>query len=163
MEENKRGGLIPKPKRKDKEYDRAISLMQYYVQLMWFVYGAFLLAETFLLGAIIQLAETRKALAVGGSLFGFLLTVPWWTSFKYYHVLYLFIVAKARACEPATGTFFLSGGHLIKGKKYRKDKRIGEIAMPFFARVFGPSRAVTSLIYAFAICFFFVGCYFVSF
>jgi hypothetical protein len=61
----------------NKQYDRAISLIQYHVQLMWLIYGAFLLAETVLLGAIAQIASNQKALAIGGAFLGALLTIPW--------------------------------------------------------------------------------------
>lgn len=57
---------------KDKQYDRAITLIQYYVQLMWFIFGAFLLAETVLLGAVASVAKDGSkpaSLGFGGRRF----------------------------------------------------------------------------------------------
>jgi hypothetical protein len=149
MNENRNGNAMDERERKDKQYDRAISLIQYYVQLTWLVYGAFLLAETVLLGAVAQIAKDQHELAIGGSILGLFLAIPWWASFKYNHSLYLLRMSEARACEPDTGTFFTSGGDIIGGKTIH-DPAMGAISIPRLARFLRPARAVTWLIYIFA-------------
>jgi hypothetical protein len=41
----------------EKQYELAITLIQYYVELFWLIFGAFLLAETVLIGAIASIAK----------------------------------------------------------------------------------------------------------
>ena len=98
----------------DKQYDRAIALIQYYVQLFWLIFGAFLLAETVLLGAIASVAKDGpNAFVFGGAILGLLLILPWWASFRYNHALYTLRVHEARSLEPTVGTFFTNGKELI--------------------------------------------------
>jgi hypothetical protein len=69
------------------EYDRALSLMQYHIQLLWQQFGVFLLAETVLMGflgtAVIQQSSAPQNdwLTFGGAVFGFLLCFPWWSTY----------------------------------------------------------------------------------
>lgn len=139
-----------------KKYDRAILLIQYYVQLMWLIFGAFLLAETVLLGALVQIANNGpKELIFGGSIIGLLLTYPWWASFKYNHALYLLRMSEARTCEPEEGSFFSTGYDLTKGKVLDADQ-MGEIRIPRMARLMRPANSVTILICIFALAFLFI-------
>jgi hypothetical protein len=134
------------------QYDRAITLIQYYVQLMWFIFGAFLLAETVLLGAVASLAkEGPRDVLLGISTVGFLLAIPWWTSYRYNHSLYLLRVAEARSLEPGVGTFFTTGARLIDGNAI--ESVIGAIRIPWSARLLSPNRAVLALVALFLAAF----------
>jgi len=151
MEKDKKEAINDKNSKK--QYDRAIALIQYYVQLMWLIFGAFLLAEVILLGALLQIAKDGpQELIFGGSIVGLLLAYPWWASFKYNHALYLLHMSKARACEPKEGTFFTTGYQLIQGKGIEADQ-MGTINIPRMARLMGPAKAVTSLIWVFVLAF----------
>lgn len=137
-----------------KQYDRLITLIQFYVQVTWFVFGAFMITETVLLGAIAAAATPKdgpKPFVFGSALIGLLLTIPWWTSFRYNHALYLLRISEARNLEPAAGTFFTTGKQLIDGK--HKESDIGRIAIPRTARILSPSRAVLFLIAIFFVAF----------
>ena len=66
------------------KYDFALQLIQYEVQRLWTIFGIFLLAETVLLGAIVQVfAGGPKGLVFVGALVGLLLVIPWWATFAY--------------------------------------------------------------------------------
>jgi hypothetical protein len=77
-----------------KEYKLAISLMEYHTNLLWLEFGAFLLAETIILGIlgqmIIQNESHNRILITAVSTFGLILCIPWGTTFehnyKYYHL-----------------------------------------------------------------------------
>jgi len=143
-------------KRKAKRYDRAIVLIQYHVQLLWLMFTAFLIAETVLLGAIAQIAKEQNNLAFGGSILGFLLVFPWWTTFRYNHAMYLLRISEAKSCEPEIGTFFLTGDELIKGNKITP-KGMDPISIGCFSRFLNPKKAITVLIVAFAVSFLLIG------
>ena len=120
-------------------YDRAITLIQYYVQLMWFIFGAFLLAETVLLGALASLVKDGPSpLVVGVAVVGMLLTIPWWTSYRYNHSLYRLRVAEALRLEPGTGESFTTGKRLIDGQPYVAE--FGPISIPRLARILSPNE-----------------------
>jgi hypothetical protein len=135
-----------------KQYDRVLMLIQYYVQLTWLIFGAFLLAETVLFAAIAAAAKDGPRLFVFlAAALGLLLTLPWWSSFRYNHALYLLRVAEARKLEPLAGTFFTSGAELISGVTVQST--FGPISIPAFARELSPSRSVQFLIFLFAVSF----------
>lgn len=133
----------------EKQYDRALTLIQYYVQLTWLIFGAFLLAETVLVAAAATVAKDAPALVFFGSLLGLALALPWWASFRYNHALYLLRVFEARSLEPAVGTFFTTGNQLIKGAKLFE----GEVQIPKVARALSPRKSCTMLILTFVIVF----------
>lgn len=135
------------------QYDRAIALIQYYVQLTWLVFGAFLLAETVLLTAIGSLLGSGDhALAFAGALFGLLLVLPWWASFKYNHSLYKLRVYEARALETVVAEFFTRGNTLLTTGRVVVAE-FPEIRMPRLARILAPRRSVSLLIALFALAF----------
>jgi hypothetical protein len=100
---------------KHKNYDRAIVLIQNQVQLFWLVFGAFLITETMILGGIIS-TEKGNLWTFFGAIFGLLLCIPWWGSFRYNHKFYELRMAEAREFEPKQGNFFNNGKRLIEGK-----------------------------------------------
>jgi hypothetical protein len=135
----------------DKQYDRAIALIQYYVQLFWLIFGAFLLAETVLLGAIASVAKDGpNAFVFGGAILGLLLILPWWASFRYNHALYTLRVHEARSLEPTVGTFFTNGKELIDKGVSSLDPKI---RIPRLARLLAPRHSVLSLILVFTVAF----------
>jgi hypothetical protein len=108
-----------------------------------------------LLAAIVTVAKDGpEYFAFATSVFGLLLTIPWWSSFRYNHALYLLRVAEARALEPQAGSFFTAGSELIDGNSERTS--IGLISIPRLARVLSPSRSVQFLIALFFAAFFFL-------
>ena len=132
--------IPPSPEQNAVQYDRGLTLIDYYVQLSWLVFGAFLLTETMLLAGIASVAKDGPCLWVfGGSLLGFVLAFPWWTSFRYNHALYLLRVTEARKCEPSAGNFFTNGHELIKGKWFL-DPSGRKVRIPRLARLLPPSR-----------------------
>ena len=137
----------------DKQYDRAISLIQYYVNLTWLIFGAFLLTETVLLAGIASIAKDGPVSWIfGGSILGLILAFPWWSSFKYNHALYVLRMTEASKCEPMAGQFFSTGRQLINGANLC-DPRGRRVTIPAAARYLSPSHSVTLLIYCFAIVF----------
>ena len=136
----------------DKQYDRLISLIQYYVQLTWLIFGAFLLSQTVLLGVIATAAKDGSRFFVfGAAILGLLLTLPWWSSFRYNHALYLLRIAEARKLEPQVGSCFTTGSKLIDGDII--ESPIGPISIPWLSRVLSPSRSVSMLIFLYAFSF----------
>ncbi|HVX90988.1 MAG TPA: hypothetical protein VHC20_05190 [Candidatus Paceibacterota bacterium] len=135
----------------EKQYDRAITLIQYYVQLFWLIFGAFLLAETVLIGAVAAIAkEGPDAFVFGGALLGLFLILPWWATFRYNHALYALRVHEARSLEPSVGTFFTNGKQLIDDGVSKADAKI---RIPYLARLFAPRYSVLLLIAVFALAF----------
>ena len=131
-----------------KQYDRAITLIQYYVQLMWLIFGAFLLAETVLIAAIASIAKDGPALLVFcGSILGLILAAPWWASFRYNHALYLLRMNQARTLEPAEATFFTTGKQLVDGAS------VEGVQISRLARALSPRRSCDFLIFVFALVF----------
>lgn len=142
-----------KQDRADKQYDRLIELINYYVQLTWLIFGAFLLSETVLLGVVATAANDGPRLLVFGTgVLGLLLTLPWWSSYRYNHALYLLRIAEARKLEPQVGNFFSSGNKLIAGEIF--ESPIGPISIPWLSRKLPPSKSVSLLISLYALTFF---------
>ncbi|MBU1099796.1 MAG: hypothetical protein KKA84_05255 [Bacteroidetes bacterium] len=138
-----------------RQYDRAISLVEYYVQLTWLVFGAFLLTETVLLAAIASISDksgSSENWVFGGAILGLILTYPWWASFRYNHTLYLLHLTEAVKSEPVTGLFFTNGKRLIDGEAFLGPLQ-ESIKIPWAARLRTPNFSVQLLIVAFIIVF----------
>jgi hypothetical protein len=134
----------------EKNYDRAITLIQYYVQLSWLVLGAFLLSATFLLGSLVSLIQNGPSILIFiGAIFGLFLCIPWWTSFKYNHSFYLLRIEEAKNMEPTpSGSNFFTNGKILFD-----NRKLNEVILPRNAKFLGPKRAVSFLIILFAIAF----------
>lgn len=142
------------------QYDRAISLIEYYVQVTWLVFGAFLLTETVLLAAIASISiktETSEYWVIAGAILGLILTYPWWASFRYNHALYRLHLTEAVNAEPDAGCFFTNGKKLIMGKSFLGPQN-EKIKIPWAARLLSPNRSVHLLIFTFAIVFILIAC-----
>lgn len=134
----------------DTNYDRVIILIQYYVQLFWLVFGAFLLSVTVLLGGLVAIIESAPSEWIfAGAIFGFLLCIPWWTSFQYNHAFYLLRINEAKSFEPAASgsRFFLNGEDLYMGKT------VYDVKLPRYAVWLRPKKSVSLLIVLFVIAF----------
>ena len=132
----------------EKNYDRAITLIQYHVQLFWLVFGAFLLSETVLLGGIASIAkEGNKIWIFSGAVFGFLLCIPWWTTFLYNHAFYQLRINEAGSLETSEDGFFTNGLKLFKGEKVK------DVIIPRYVRFLHPKRAIRFLIFLYLISF----------
>lgn len=130
----------------EKNYDRAITLIQNQVQLFWLVFGAFLVTETVLLGGIASLAKDGVNLwAFFGAILGLGVCILWWGTFQYNHAFYKLRIEEAKQFEPTQGNFFLNGSDLINKKKPLK------VIIPWHG--LQPKAAISFLIIMFAIAF----------
>jgi hypothetical protein len=133
-------------------YNRAILLIQGQVQLFWLIFGAFLLSETVLLGAITSIdKEDSGNLIFWGSVFGLILSFFWWTTFQYNHAFYRLRIYEARAFEPTEGDFFTHGNTLFNGEP------ILGVKIPKYVRLLRPKISLGILIGLYAIVFIFIG------
>src|SRR5690348_17351537 len=100
----------------DKEYDYAISLLQYQTELLWQEFGAFLLAETVLigfLGTALSQGSTlvgKNWLIFGGAVFGLILCIPWLSTFLHNYEYYRLRIEQAKRHEIELGITLLSEG-----------------------------------------------------
>ncbi|HLF83238.1 MAG TPA: hypothetical protein VI837_03590 [Blastocatellia bacterium] len=140
----------------EKEYDRALSLIQYHTQLLWQEFGAFLLAETVLIGFLGTALIQEKAmvgknwLIFGGGTLGFLLCLPWWSTFQHNYKYYRLRMAQAKRLEKGlAGTLLTEGEDLGSGV----DIDGTTLRFPWSARLLPPRRAMRLLIIIFALAF----------
>ena len=140
------------------EYDRALSLMQYHIQLLWQEFGAFLLVETVLIGFLgTSLAQEitstpNSLLAFGGATLGLLLCLPWWSTYWHNYKYYELRIVQARRHEITLGISLLTEGkNLSSGEGVKIDGIT--IRHPFSARLLPPRRAMPGLIILFGFAF----------
>jgi hypothetical protein len=142
----------------DKEYDRALSLMQYHIGLLWEEFGAFLLTETVLIGFLgTALAQKEPMIGknwvvFGGAILGLILCFPWWSTHWHNYRYYQLRIEQAKRHEAKLGISLLTEGEklssgsavIINGKKLRH---------PWLARLLPPRRAFSLLIILFGAAF----------
>jgi hypothetical protein len=142
----------------DKEYERAISLMQYQTELLWQEFGAFLLAETVLIGFLgTALAQEstligKNWLIFGGAVLGLVLCLPWWSTFEHNYEYYRLRIAQARQHENILGIALLTEGKKLSSGQTVK---VGNETFrhPLLARLLPPRLGVKFLIILFGIAF----------
>lgn len=135
------------------DYDRAILLIQSQVQLLWLIFGAFLLSETVLVGAITSVdMNNPRNLALCGSILGVILSLLWLCTFLYNHAFYRLRIEEAKRFEPKEGIFFDNGYKLHKG-----DTVIG-IKIPRLIRWFRPKTSLIILILLYLLVFIVLAC-----
>lgn len=143
----------------EKEYDRAISLMQYQTELLWKEFEAFLLAETVLIG-FLGTALTQDGIIIGknplvfwGAILGILLCIPWWSTFWHNYGFYLLRMAQAKRHEVALGIVLLTEGEKLS---LGDEVEIGDMKIrhSLSARLLPPRYAVRWLIILFGLAFF---------
>jgi len=130
----------------NKEYERAISLMQYHTGLLWQEFGAFLLAETVLIGFLgTALTQTKMSIADNrivfiGSVLGFFLCFPWCATFQHNYAYYRLRVFQAKRCESVLGMTLLSEGQALSSGE---TIHIGDIHLQLPALYSGPQKLDT--------------------
>jgi hypothetical protein len=131
-------------------------LIQNQVQLFWLVFGAFLISETVLLGGVAQLlsiVNLPKFWIFFSSLFGLILCIPWWTTYKYNHAFYLLRIDEAKKMEKeklVTEDFFSNGEKLSKGEPIP----FSEASISKIVKWLKPEKAIAFLICMYGIAFF---------
>jgi hypothetical protein len=129
-------------------YERALTLIQYHVELLWLIFGAFLLTETVLLAGIATiLKDDPEPWLFWGAMLGLVLVLPWASSWSQNYHYYRLRMLQAKRFEPAAGTL------LTEGAAFAKGACVGDLRMPWLARTLPPRRAVPFLIGAFAVVF----------
>lgn len=152
-----------------RDYDRAIQLVQYHAQILWWSFGTFLLAETVILGFLGNMLANASptcpdqyALVFWGSVIGLFLAIPWYGTFRYTHTQYLLRVERARQLERHTGSPFFKDGHDFSEKRYfevtdlgdpKKTKKIPPLYDRFVFLLFPPRKSFVVFIIVFAVAF----------
>jgi hypothetical protein len=130
-----------------KEYKLAISLMEYHTNLLWLEFGAFLLAETIILGILGQMIiqnESHNRILI--------LCIPWGTTFEHNYKYYHLRIEQARELEPKLGFSLLATGRVLShGETVQINKEC--LRFCFLAKMLPPRRAVPALIILFVILF----------
>jgi hypothetical protein len=86
-------------------YEAALQVVVYEGQLLWTVFGAFLLAHTVFLAVLLQgVGDARLPSNISGgfwpAVIGLFLCIPWITAYLYRSKWYNFRMAQARDAEP---------------------------------------------------------------
>jgi hypothetical protein len=88
------------------KFQAALQLLQYEQQILWLIFGAFLLPQTVLLGFLLDSAlkaDPNHLWHVGRfiiALLGLLICVPWFAAYKRNAAYYFFRMSQAKAAEP---------------------------------------------------------------
>ena len=106
---------ISKTEIAEKEYKYAISLMQYHIQLLWSQFGTFLLVETVIIGFVGNAISNGEInwFVLGGSVFGFIICFPWWSTFAHNYQYYILRMAQARKHETKLRVNLLTEGKMM--------------------------------------------------
>lgn len=130
------------------KYSAALQLMQYQLQVLWAIFGIFLLAETVLLSAVAQVfTQGHQELVLAGAVVGLLLVFPWWATFQYARYFYLLRIQQAKELEPKIARYLTEGHDLAEGKPVRGVK------LPWLVRTMRPQHAGWFLMTLFALAF----------
>ena len=132
-------------------YQSALEQVRYEGQLLWQIFGSFLLAHTVFLAFLLQSALGREQIvgyhlgAFFAALVGLLLCIPWAASYFRSSAYYIFRMAQAKEAEPSDwnlikgdGEKFAAGYKVTIGKE---SYRVG-----WLARVLRTQRSVPLLI-----------------
>ena len=131
--------------------------MQYHIQLLWWIFGAFLLSETVILGAAASLIrDGQNKLSIALSVFGLLLLFPWWSSFRHNYSYYLLRIRQAKKLECE------HEGLLHEGETLSRGEEVHCIKMPWSARKLPPRNGIPFLILMFGAVFILVALYSLS-
>jgi hypothetical protein len=136
-------------------YAHALEQVRYEGQLLWQIFGAFLLAHTVFLAFLLQIAFSNHGTGYQPAVFfpgllGFFLCLPWFASYSRSSDYYLFRMAQAKNAEPedwniirGIGERFSEGSSVeIDGRSYRVN---------WLGRVLRTKRSVPALILAFTL------------
>ena len=126
----------------EKEYQYAISLMQYATTLLWQQFGVFMLVETIIIGYLRnELSNDNHLFVIVGSILGFFICILWGSTYEHNHKAYLLRMEQAKRHEKVLGFSLFTEG----GDQFRKSK------IPLWLR---PHIAFRLLIWSFGILFF---------
>jgi len=119
-------------------FTKALEQVRYEGQLLWQIFGAFLLPHSVFLAFILQNAFNGDALTLSrpgvfiASVVGFLLCIPWVASYSRSSDYYIFRMAQARAAEPpgwdllhGAGEKFSAGNSVVIGGTHYRVKWLG--------------------------------------
>ena len=149
-------------KKKDivKDYDRTLDLMKYHAQVVWQVFGTFLITETVILGFLgnafaqyYKLNDECNLFLFFGSIFGLILIIPWLSAFLYTYKQYLLRIIQARNYENHNGI----GKIITEGKEFIEKGEIcidGEfISLSWISKKLPPKKAYIMMMVFFALAF----------
>ena len=140
-----------------KEYELALSLLAYHDGLLWQEFGVFLLAQTVLLGflgsSLSQCDWIGKNWRVfGGSFLGFILCLPWLSTYLHNYQYRILRILQARRHEKKLGFSLLQdGAQLSSGQRLKIDGMTVYISK--FAVFLSPQRSFKWMIYLFGVIF----------
>jgi hypothetical protein len=113
-------------------YAHALEQVRYEGQLLWQIFGAFLLAHTVFVAFLLQSAFSNTAPGFQASVFypamlGAILCLPWYATYSRSSDYYIFRMAQAKALEPAGWNLIQGQGEqfsagkpvVIAGERYR--------------------------------------------
>ena len=117
------------------EYEAAINMLQDTGQTVWLVNGAYLLATTVLLGALLSLLgqdpSPPRWVFVAGGVVCFVICLLWWGSFERAYAFYNFRIDFARSLETDLGYSVLTQGRkLSDGEAVKISGREHRIGFP---------------------------------
>lgn len=133
-------------------FAHALEQVRYEGQLLWQIFGAFLLAHTVFLAFILQsafsLPDGYQAAVFFPGILGAILCLPWFAAYSRSSDYYIFRMAQAKALEPDGGNLIkgqgeqFSAGHavVIDGKPYRVN---------WLGRALRTKRSVPLLVFSF--------------
>jgi hypothetical protein len=142
----------------NKEFENAITLMQYHADLLWNQFNAFLLSETVLIGFIGAVLSKesqfpqKNPIAFGGAILGLIICIPWFATFKYNYTYHLLRVFQAKRAESKMNSeLFFEGEKISNGNEVTIQNQ--KIQMKCISLILKPRHAFPMLILFFLISF----------
>ncbi|WP_297488095.1 hypothetical protein [Thermococcus sp.] len=143
------------------KYSVALELVKYEGQLLWQIFGAFLIAHTVFLSFLLQsllttpLTGQYQPSRFIAALVGLFLCIPWASSYFRSSDYYIFRMAQARDAEPP-GWGFIG----VRGEQFSKGLPVEiagvEYRINWFSRVLRTKRAVPLIILTFAFIYLYI-------
>ena len=143
-----------------KDYDRTLDLMKYHAQVVWQVFGTFLITETVILGFLgnafaqyFRLNDESNLFLFFGSIFGLILIIPWLSAFLYTYKQYLLRIIQARKHENLENI----GKLITEGKEFSEKGEIcvdGEIiSLSWISKKLPPKKSYIMMMVFFALAY----------
>ena len=144
-----------------KDYDRTLDLMKYHAQVVWQVFGTFLITETVILGFIgnafakcYELNDESNLFLFCGSIFGLILIIPWLSAFLYTYKQYILRIIQARKHENYTKGI---GKLITEGKKLSEKGKVcvdGEsLSLSWVSKKLPPKKSYIMIMVFFALAY----------
>lgn len=141
----------------DGRYRIALEQVRYEGQLLWQIFGAFLLAHTVFLAFLLQSAFNGDSPGYRLSVFfpgllGLFLCLPWFASYLRSSDYYIFRMAQAKEAEPEDWNIIRGNGEVFsKGDSVEIGGRFYRVN--WLGRVLRTKRSVPALVLAFALAY----------